>query len=179
MGMPKARVLPEPVSALPHTSRPARASGSVAAWMGKGSVIPARASTCTRSGATPSIAKVGVVEIVCGPTVLVGRALGMVKKKLHSSTDYERVAIKVTPLEPDERSANKVNHCGARWYAVSLWHNHTIRSAEPVGYFFFGPLFSMGGFAAPFFFVLPPFLDIRPLFSHSGSFSQYNRSRFC
>ena len=35
-GMPNASVLPEPVGALPQTSRPARASGMVAAWMGKG-----------------------------------------------------------------------------------------------------------------------------------------------
>ncbi len=35
-GTPKARVLPEPVLALPHTSRPARASATVMAWMAKG-----------------------------------------------------------------------------------------------------------------------------------------------
>ena len=33
-------VLPEPVGALPQTSRPARPSGTVAAWTGKGSVMP-------------------------------------------------------------------------------------------------------------------------------------------
>ena len=37
-GRPKARVLPEPVLALPHTSRPARASAMVRRWMAKGSV---------------------------------------------------------------------------------------------------------------------------------------------
>ena len=35
-------VLPEPVRPRPRTSRPARESGSVAAWMGVGSVMPAR-----------------------------------------------------------------------------------------------------------------------------------------
>ena len=39
-GMPKARVLPEPVLALPQTSRPARASATVMAWMEKAVVIP-------------------------------------------------------------------------------------------------------------------------------------------
>ncbi len=40
MARPKARVLPEPVGARPQTSRPARASGSAAAWMGNGASMP-------------------------------------------------------------------------------------------------------------------------------------------
>ena len=36
MGRPKARVLPEPVRPRPSTSRPASASGMVAAWIGNG-----------------------------------------------------------------------------------------------------------------------------------------------
>ncbi len=40
----KARVLPEPVGARPETSRPASASGSVAAWIGNGVVMPSRAN---------------------------------------------------------------------------------------------------------------------------------------
>ena len=57
-GIPKASVLPEPVGARPQTSRPARASVMVAAWMAKGWVMP-RASRARqiRSG-TPSRAKV-------------------------------------------------------------------------------------------------------------------------
>jgi len=39
-GSPKARVLPEPVFALPHTSRPAMPSGMVSAWTGNGAVMP-------------------------------------------------------------------------------------------------------------------------------------------
>ena len=39
-GMPKARVLPEPVGARPQTSRPARRSGMVAAWTSNGAVMP-------------------------------------------------------------------------------------------------------------------------------------------
>ena len=39
-GSRNAYVLPEPVRPRPRTSRPARASGSVAAWMGVGSVMP-------------------------------------------------------------------------------------------------------------------------------------------
>ena len=58
-GMPKARVLPEPVGARPQTSRPARRSGSVAAWMGKGSVAPRRVRTSTTSSGTPSSANEG------------------------------------------------------------------------------------------------------------------------
>ena len=39
-GRPKASVLPDPVLALPHTSRPARASVMVRVWMGKGCSMP-------------------------------------------------------------------------------------------------------------------------------------------
>ena len=39
-GMPKARVLPEPVWARPSTSWPARPSGMTAAWTGVGAVMP-------------------------------------------------------------------------------------------------------------------------------------------
>ena len=57
-GRPKARVLPEPVLALPHTSRPAMPSGMVRAWTGKGAVMPCDGRTATSSGATPSCSKV-------------------------------------------------------------------------------------------------------------------------
>src|SRR5436853_5634013 len=56
--MPKAIVLPDPVGARPETSRPARASRSVAAWMGKASTIPRDASRLTMSGGAPRDAKV-------------------------------------------------------------------------------------------------------------------------
>ena len=39
-GTPKARVFPDPVLALPHTSRPARASATVIDWMAKVVVMP-------------------------------------------------------------------------------------------------------------------------------------------
>ena len=52
-GRPKASVLPEPVLALPQTSRPARASGIVRAWIGKGLVMPRAASASQRSVGTP------------------------------------------------------------------------------------------------------------------------------
>ena len=58
-GMPKASVLPEPVLALPHTSRPASASATVMAWMAKVVVIPWAARAFTREGSTPREAKVG------------------------------------------------------------------------------------------------------------------------
>ena len=58
-GTPKARVLPEPVLALPQTSRPARASATVIDWMAKVVVIPWAARALTRAGSTPREAKVG------------------------------------------------------------------------------------------------------------------------
>ena len=51
-GRPKASVLPEPVLALPQTSRPAMASGMVMAWTGKGALMPWEERTATSSGAT-------------------------------------------------------------------------------------------------------------------------------
>ena len=48
-GRPKASVLPEPVLALPQTSRPARASGIVRAWMGKAVSMPPAPRAATRA----------------------------------------------------------------------------------------------------------------------------------
>ncbi len=58
-GSRKAYVLPEPVRPRPSTSRPARESGRVAAWMGNGAPIPRAASTSARTLGTPSSANVG------------------------------------------------------------------------------------------------------------------------
>src|SRR5581483_10313928 len=52
-GIPKARVLPEPVGARPQMSRPARAAGIVAAWIGNGSVTPWSARREEMSAETP------------------------------------------------------------------------------------------------------------------------------
>ena len=52
-------VLPEPVGALPQTSRPARASGRVAACTGNGSVMPRSSRRAQRWAGTPRSAKVG------------------------------------------------------------------------------------------------------------------------
>ena len=57
-GMENAIVLPEPVLPRPSTSRPASASGRVAAWIGNGVVMPAPASAATTAGGTPREAKV-------------------------------------------------------------------------------------------------------------------------
>jgi hypothetical protein len=62
-GRPNASVLPEPVFALPQTSRPARASGIVSACTGDGTVMPARASTSTRSRETPRSSNVGALSV--------------------------------------------------------------------------------------------------------------------
>src|SRR5262249_47071801 len=57
-GRANASVLPEPVRPRPRMSRPAKASGSVAAWIGNGVVIPALASAATSGAGTPREAKV-------------------------------------------------------------------------------------------------------------------------
>ena len=57
---PKARVLPEPVWPRPSRSRPARVSGSVAAWMGNGAVKPPASSARSTGWGRPSSAKVGI-----------------------------------------------------------------------------------------------------------------------
>ena len=63
-GMLNPSVLPEPVWARPRMSAPARASGSVAAWTGRGVVMPTWASAVTMGAGTPSSAK--VAEVVMG-----------------------------------------------------------------------------------------------------------------
>ena len=57
-GIENPSVLPEPVRPRPRMSRPASASGSVAAWIGNGAVMPASASVPTRGPGTPSSGKV-------------------------------------------------------------------------------------------------------------------------
>ena len=52
-GMPKASVLPDPVGALPQTSRPARAGGMASDWMANGSVMPRAAREATTAAGTP------------------------------------------------------------------------------------------------------------------------------
>ena len=59
--MQKPSVLPEPVWPRPRMSRPAMASGNVAAWMGNGAVIPVAASAATSGAGTPAAAK----EVTC------------------------------------------------------------------------------------------------------------------
>src|SRR5579863_10070594 len=61
IGRPKPSVLPDPVLALPQTSRPASASLIVRAWIGKAVDIPCAESTATNSGSTPNSAKVLLV----------------------------------------------------------------------------------------------------------------------
>ncbi len=59
VGRPKERVLPEPVRPRPRMSLPARASGMVAAWIGKGVVTPFCASLRTMPSGSPRSEKVG------------------------------------------------------------------------------------------------------------------------
>ena len=56
MGRPNAKVLPDPVRPRPSTSRPASASGIVAAWIGNGSSMPAARRVATRFAETPKSA---------------------------------------------------------------------------------------------------------------------------
>ncbi len=58
VGRPKERVLPEPVRPRPRMSLPARASGMVAAWIGKGAVTPFWASLRTMPSGRPRSPKV-------------------------------------------------------------------------------------------------------------------------
>ncbi len=77
--IPNASVLPEPVGALPHTSRPARASGRVMAWIGNGEVMPLASSADTMSEGTPSTAKEGAeagMEALSGYRGSTGVCLG-------------------------------------------------------------------------------------------------------
>ncbi|OAR25334.1 hypothetical protein A8W25_06790 [Streptomyces sp. ERV7] len=77
---PKARVLPEPVRPRPRMSRPASEFGSVAAWIGNGSVTPCAASVLrsaagmSRSANAATAGSAGVtvsgnVNSPCGCTV--------------------------------------------------------------------------------------------------------------
>ena len=72
-GRPKARVLPEPVLAFPHTSTPASASGMVSAWTGNGLVIPASARVSTKAGETPSVLKL----VIWGTRLLLSSWVGL------------------------------------------------------------------------------------------------------
>ena len=58
-GMQNPRVLPEPVRPRPRMSRPDRASGKTAAWMGNGALMPAAVSASVSGAGTPSEVKVG------------------------------------------------------------------------------------------------------------------------
>ncbi len=52
-GMENPSVFPDPVRPRPRMSRPARASGSVATWIGNGCVIPPLASAAASGAGTP------------------------------------------------------------------------------------------------------------------------------
>ena len=65
-GRPKPSVLPEPVWPRPRTSRPARASGMVACWIGNGVVMPSRARRSTSGAGRPRAAKPLSVSTVTG-----------------------------------------------------------------------------------------------------------------
>ena len=57
IGTPNASVLPEPVLARPHTSRPVRATGMALVWIANGAVNPAAARPMSTSVGTPRSTK--------------------------------------------------------------------------------------------------------------------------
>src|SRR5688572_31182611 len=70
--IPKARVLPDPVLALPQMSRPARAAGITSDWIGKGSMMPWSDRAVQRSGDTPMVSNPTSSDIVNELLVLFG-----------------------------------------------------------------------------------------------------------
>ena len=78
IGTPKASVLPEPVLARPHTSRPCIASGTASVWIANGWANPQAASPMSIRSGTPRAAKPvgastgGSVEVVVRFPVRVG-----------------------------------------------------------------------------------------------------------
>src|SRR3954449_12491191 len=54
IGSAKASVFPEPVGALPRTSRPSSATGTTRDWIRNGSAMRREASDCSTSALTPS-----------------------------------------------------------------------------------------------------------------------------
>src|SRR4051812_36824629 len=92
-GRPKASVLPEPVAALPSTSRPASAAGSAEAWVANGVPMPARASLVTFDSGRASSAKLEVVRVAT-------KANGH-NKGGNYVADQRRVAWNNAPEAPD------------------------------------------------------------------------------
>ena len=68
-GIANASVLPEPVRPRPRTSIPARASGSAAAWIGNGTVMPASASTASSGSGDAQLSECHVQRGHAGHTV--------------------------------------------------------------------------------------------------------------
>ena len=74
IGTPNASVLPEPVRARPHTSRPSIATGMAAVWIMNGWANPAAARPSSMRGGTPRSAK-PVGGSTGGRAVMVVRAV--------------------------------------------------------------------------------------------------------
>jgi len=86
MGIAKAAVLPEPVSARPIMSRPERASGIAEAWIGVGFLKLSFSQASQSSGITPREEKEGVDDSggdsVDTSSSVEGRSGGMVTSGL-------------------------------------------------------------------------------------------------
>ena len=91
VGRPKARVLPDPVRPRPRTSRPASASGMVAAWIGNGSVMPSRASRSTMRSGRPRAAKPFSAVTSRGPPAPVERYVVQVSASARSASASSKV----------------------------------------------------------------------------------------
>ena len=90
IGRPKASVLPDPVWALPHTSRPASASSMVACWMGNGSLMPWAARASTNSATRPRSANVFTLRFLSHVRMWIGPVLGGSTRRLGTGGSGER-----------------------------------------------------------------------------------------
>src|SRR5260221_5418169 len=92
-GSPNASVLPDPVFALPQTSRPASPSASASCWKAKGSTIPRSLSAPTRSAESPRSANVWpttTATLPARPRGLVVRELSAVRDDGATARDEHR-----------------------------------------------------------------------------------------
>jgi len=102
-GTPNASVLPEPVLALPQTSRPARASSTVMAWMANGAWMPCSSSAATMAGSSSPVSPLP------RPGPCPRRALGAVLARCYgrprpSMNDERELLTHDTLTDPSDRA---------------------------------------------------------------------------
>src|ERR1700733_10767435 len=112
--MAKPRVLPEPVRPRPRMSRPASASGSAAAWIGNGVVMPAPTRAVTIGAGTPRSAKVTSSGVISGISGIwaTWAVLGLLERRRRLGPDLS--AGPVLPADPGELSAGRMDRSMGR-----------------------------------------------------------------